>query len=139
MAHGATSNLSNIVSHVDFDVILQERINKILMVLAKKSSEYSTRDNRMHNFEFASAIMEAAGFETSREREIISMMNKHVVSVYDLVRKTLSHEQISPLVIDEKIGDMINYLILLEACLYAEQKCIAEHNSQTGSSGKPVS
>lgn len=139
MAHVASSELSNLVSHIDFDKVLQERINKILMVLAKKTEEYASRDNRMHNFEFAAAIMQAAGFETSREREVLSMMNKHVVSVYDLVKKTLDGKVVSPAMIDEKIGDQINYLILLEACLYAEQKCIAEYNNQKGSSGKSVS
>lgn len=64
MAHVATSDLSSMVSHADFNVVLQQRIDKILIVLAKKAAEYASREDRMHNFEFATAIMKAAGFDT---------------------------------------------------------------------------
>lgn len=64
------------------------------------------------------------------------MMNKHTVSVYNLVKKMTDGKEVSVELIDEKIGDMINYLILLEACLYAEQRCIAERCNPKGASGK---
>ena len=121
------------VSHVEFDVVLQNRINLILEVLAKKAGEYAGDEDRLHNFEAATAIMEAAGFETSREREIVSMAMRHIVSVLDLVRKNMLGESIPREMISEKIGDNINYLILLEAGLYAEQECITKRNKNKGS------
>jgi len=42
------------------------------------------------------------------------MMVKHLVSVFDLIEGRIPTSQE---MIDEKIGDMINYLILLEAVL----------------------
>ena len=45
------------------------------------------------------------------------MAQKHLVSVMDLVHGKLKSE---PVMVDEKIGDMINYLILLEAVLKEE-------------------
>ncbi|HSH25907.1 MAG TPA: hypothetical protein VLA13_10280 [Massilibacterium sp.] len=42
------------------------------------------------------------------------MATKHLVSVIDMVESNEVHD---PEYIDEKIGDMINYLILLEGIL----------------------
>jgi len=120
--------VTSTVTHIDFDEVLQNRISLILELLAKKASEYAGDEDRLHNFEAATAIMAAAGFETSREREIVSMAMKHIVSVLDLVRKTMRGATISKEMISEKIGNTINYLILLEAGLYAEQECIAGRN-----------
>jgi len=60
--------VTSTVTHIDFNEVLQNRISLILELLAKKASEYAGDEDRLHNFEAATAIMAAAGFETSRER-----------------------------------------------------------------------
>jgi hypothetical protein len=45
------------------------------------------------------------------------MMAKHWVSVLDIIDKLVTNNYVSGELIDEKIGDSINYLILLEAML----------------------
>ena len=45
------------------------------------------------------------------------MMAKHTVSVYDLIEDYEQGKEISPKMWAEKIGDSINYLLLLTALL----------------------
>ena len=92
----------------DFDKLLNNRLNKIKETLSSKAKEYASGD-RLYNFKYAAKIN-----NISQEKALWGMATKHLVSVIDLVngRINLSNE-----IVDEKIGDMINYLILLEAVL----------------------
>lgn len=95
-----------------FELLLQRRIKLIIEVLSKKSKEYAIDDNRLHNF-----------FMASRRRNITpaqaldGMMLKHEVSIDDMINNRV---QVTRELVDEKIGDMINYLILLEAIFVNE-------------------
>ena len=53
----------------------------------------------------------------SREKALIGMLAKHLVSVLDMVDSFGKEDLPTTSFIDEKIGDSINYLILLEAML----------------------
>jgi len=53
------------------------------------------------------------------ERALWGMAKKHLVSVTDLIH---GRAEVTPERIDEKIGDMINYLILLEGLLIKKSK-----------------
>jgi hypothetical protein len=92
-----------------FNLHVEERINDIKSSLLTKGVEYAFTDNVFHNFETA-----ARALDTSPAMALLGMYIKHYVSVLDLAngKKPL----VEP-VIREKIGDMINYLILLEAML----------------------
>jgi len=50
---------------------------------------------------------------TTPEKALLGMFMKHFVSVLDLIE---CPEKATNYLIDEKLGDMINYCILLEAC-----------------------
>lgn len=96
-----------------FSECVENRIDRIRKVLTAKAEEYSTEGNRFHNFDIAARILDC-----TPERALLGMMLKHMVSVFDLVQWAEQDEQrITETVIDEKIGDMINYLILLEGLL----------------------
>lgn len=89
--------------------VLRRRLSLIERTLASKAAEYAT-DDRLHNFKRAAAML-----EDFPESACVGFMTKHLVSVLDIVDRL-------PVVptremIDEKIGDAINYLILLEALL----------------------
>ena len=89
--------------------VVQERLDKITSVLASKADEYATDGSAFYNFERAGKVN-----NESTEEALWGMATKHLVSVIDMVEsdETFDHEYI-----DEKIGDMINYLILLEGIL----------------------
>ena len=97
----------------DFNDIVENRINKIRSVLAKKAQEYASDKSRFHNFEVAGRRIDC-----TPERALLGMMVKHEVSVMDLVNWIeFNPEKLTFEIIDEKICDNINYLILLEGML----------------------
>ena len=111
-----------------FNALVKERIKVCLATLCRKSDEYSTEDV-FHNFKVAATVQNC-----SPEYALGGMMAKHTVSVYDLIRKTNEGEEIPLELWDEKIGDSINYLLLLSA-LTKERY----YESNTGSSDESSS
>lgn len=98
---------------MDFNDVVINRINSIQRILATKAEEYASNKSRFHNFEVAGR---KAG--TTPEKALLGMMMKHVVAVDDLVDwiEECPHKLTNE-IINEKIGDNINYLILLEGML----------------------
>lgn len=96
-----------------FESIVDDRIVKIRETLKTKAKEYASTKSRFHTFEVGGRIM-----DVTPEQALQGMMLKHIVSVFDLINWTeTDDERITNELIDEKIGDMINYLILLEGML----------------------
>lgn len=93
-----------------FQLIVDEAIDHIQTVLRDKAVEYSHNGDRLFNFRVTSQYN-----DEPIEKSIWGMASKHLTSVLDLVHGRL--EPTKPMV-DEKIGDMINYLILLKAAFY---------------------
>lgn len=91
-----------------FDKVVEARLQKISSVLGSKAKEYARAD-RFYNLKRAAEIM-----RTTPEHALLGMWSKHLVSVIDLIEGTLPATVGT---IDEKIGDAINYLILLEGML----------------------
>lgn len=91
-----------------FSKILDARVTAIRSTLSNKAKEYAVGD-RLYNFNRAAEIL-----RTTAEKALLGMFTKHLVSVIDLVEKSIS---VTEAVINEKLGDAINYLILLEAML----------------------
>jgi len=101
-----------------FEVILTRRLDKTRQVLGIKAGEYSSPVDRLHNFKAAARHSDRAG-ETP-EQALWGMVLKHFVCILDFVRATEKGDAPSRAVIDEKVGDFINYMILLEA-LFVER------------------
>ena len=97
-----------------FDKILENRIDLIRKVLASKRAEYANGQDRLHNFTRASLMLGC-----SRQKALIGMLSKHLISILDI---TDNFPKSIPSVemVEEKIGDAINYLILLEATFKEE-------------------
>jgi hypothetical protein len=102
----------DLMNHKWFDEILEDRISKIRKVLSKKAGEYSSGDDRLHNFKRAAAL----NCETP-EKALAGMLTKHIVSIYDMIDDLDSMSCPDYAVWDEKLGDAINYCILLEALI----------------------
>ena len=92
-----------------FDKVCNKRLEKIKSVLLAKGKEYAKDGDRYHNFNVAARVL-----GSSREKALLGMMMKHYVSIIDIIDNPCAW---SDEIIDEKIGDMINYLILLEGML----------------------
>ena len=97
----------------EFDALLERRISRTRAVLASKAGEYATGHDRLHNFNRASVLRGKPAPSV-----LLGMLIKHWVSLEDLV-DGMKHGPLSEAVIDEKVGDAVNYLILLEAVLGA--------------------
>jgi hypothetical protein len=95
----------------DFSKRVEKRIDLIRQTLLTKHKEYAKDDNVFRNFDEA-----AGGFSLhSTSAEVLwSYMTKHLVSIKDIVSDNVP---VTNELVSEKIGDVINYLILLEAML----------------------
>lgn len=95
-----------------FDKIVEARLEKIKSSLVIKGKEYRRDNNPMHNFEVAARVS-----DTTREKALWAFATKHYVSFLDMLNNM--EKGIMPLesTVDEKIGDLINYLILAEASI----------------------
>jgi hypothetical protein len=115
------------MTHDEFNGILESRIEKIRETLGKKAQEYASYEDRLHNFKRAGEI----GRTTSKDAWK-GMWLKHVVSLLDMVMDdTLTRDKYGIDVWEEKIGDTINYLILLEG-LVKEGRVDAVVNMEGG-------
>lgn len=99
-----------------FEQILERRKTLMTQVLSSKAKEYASDLDRLQNFVDAQALLfpETPDGEGARARCVLAFMAKHVVSVFQMVR---SGESFTRSQWDEKIGDMVNYCVLLEAAL----------------------
>lgn len=93
-----------------FEKVLEDQLRQTKKVLGVKGTEYSKGGDRFSNFKDAARIE-----KTSPEQALLGMMVKHEVSVRDIVISLpfLPSESM----LDEKIGDWINYLILLKGLI----------------------
>lgn len=96
---------------VEFDKIVKNRMSQIEQTLTSKSIEYSTED-RLHSFKAAARID-----NITPKRALWGMFMKHFVSIQDMV---FNVREPNLAMIDEKIGDAINYLVLAEAIMKEE-------------------
>ena len=94
----------------DFEDCVVSRTEKTRATLIAKAEEYATSSNRFHNFDVAARILDC-----TPEKALEGMLLKHIVSILDLIEWSNSDKlKITEEIVDEKVGDTINYLILLE-------------------------
>lgn len=107
----------------DFNVILKKRIEATEIVLASKNKEYASDVDKLHNFKRAGKMLGQVP-----EQALVGMWTKHIISLLDIVDKIDKNEDeemvqvclgegLTREMLEEKIGDAINYLILLEALI----------------------
>ena len=97
----------------DFNKLLEERIERTRLTLNAKAVEYASGYDRLYNFKEAGRKL-----NVTPEKALQGMKIKHDVSVDDLIRLAGGcPDKLTEEIINEKIGDSINYLILLEALL----------------------
>ncbi len=97
------------MTHDDFEFLVGFRFEKCKETLLKKAKEYATEDERLANFKRGASLL-----NTTPAKIAMGYGLKHLISVIDMVEGRLP---ITEELIDEKFGDALNYLVLLEACL----------------------
>ena len=93
----------------EFEKISAERIEACFATMGIKAEEYAKGD-RLHNFKVAAKVQGCTPIKA-----LGGMMCKHTVSIYDLINDAEIGKEIPLEMWDEKIGDSINYLLLLNA------------------------
>ena len=90
-----------------FNEVIERQLELSRNTLCRKAGEYSIGGDRLHNFNQAARVD-----NESVEKAIWGMAKKHLSCVLDLV-----HGDAKPTegFLDEKIGDFINYLLILKA------------------------
>jgi len=95
-----------------FDRIISKQLDWCMKKLTHKADEYAEDDDRLHNFRVAASLR-----DTDMRDAVSGMMAKHTVSVYDMCN-AIDLDDLDQW--DEKIGDSINYLLLLRAVVQEE-------------------
>jgi hypothetical protein len=93
-----------------FNEVTAERVRMCIDVMCKKSDEYATDNDKLHNFKVAASLQGCSDIKA-----LGGMMCKHTVSIYDLINDFENGKNIPLDLWNEKIGDSINYLLLLNA------------------------
>lgn len=95
----------------DFNELLRLRMAACNKVLRSKAGEYA-RGDRLHNFKRGAAF----NMETP-ERTLWGMVIKHITSVLDFIEDVEKGVLPSPTAWHDKLGDVVNYMFLLEGLL----------------------
>lgn len=99
------------MSPAEFNQVIQDRIEKIQNSLQSKGDEYSRGNDRLHNFKRS---MQIGGYRSQGEA-LKGMLVKHLTSVMDLIEDDAQGNPPTLELSTEKLGDIINYCIILEA------------------------
>lgn len=96
----------------EFDALVEKRLDLTREVLITKGKEYRRNSDPLHNFNVASKLN-----NTTREKALWGFATKHLVSFLDMLDDIENNKLPKKEYVEEKIGDLINYLILCEASI----------------------
>ncbi len=98
------------MKHEQFREILEARINQMRRVLSTKASEYATDADRLANFKDGGIAN-----KSTPEKFLWNLVSKHMIATRDFIFE-IDDGTVRPMEYwDEKLGDIINYMVLLEA------------------------
>ena len=98
-----------------FELFAHELLDHAEKVRIEKAAHYATDSDRLSNFRKAASLT-----GSSLPIAVSSMMVKHTVSIYDMVDNVYGKDPLGKYNKDlwlEKLGDQINYLLLLYAAI----------------------
>ena len=109
------------MTKTDFNTIVQRRTELIHSVLNSKGNEYAMDTDAFDNFKSGVNI----AFADTPEKVAWEYMTKHLQSIKSILNNVANDSSSTPSieVIEEKIGDAINYLILIEGMLKEKREC----------------
>ena len=102
------------MNNENFQKVLDHRVEELIRVLAQKAGEYANDGDRLANFRRAMEISSGPKESRTMAKALWGMLIKHIVSVTDLIE---GHVYVTRPLLDEKIGDVMAYFVLLDAVL----------------------
>ena len=96
-----------------FQILLKELLTYFVETLSTKNEDYASKSDKLHNFKRTARFLNC-----SPQKALMGFWAKHATSIVDIVDRG-KHPDMD--VLREKVGDAINYLILLYA-LYQEEE-----------------
>lgn len=97
------------MTNEEFKKIVESRIAKIYSTLTVKGEEYTKSNDRLLNFYDAAYLNGVAP-----EKALWGFVTKHIIALKDFIKTPYDVKSDQ---FEEKIGDIICYMILLEALL----------------------
>lgn len=94
-----------------FDMIIEHRLQQTKETLTCKADEYAHGD-RLSNFHAAAHLL-----KSTPEKALGGLVVKHIVALYDFIDECEQGQCRDYAYWDEKIGDIIAYLCLLDAMI----------------------
>lgn len=88
-------------------------------VLVAKANNYATDDDRLFNFEIGSKFMQTLNIPAGKSAVCYSYLTKHLSRLSKMMATTDSYTAED---VREVFGDIRNYMYLLEACMYADDR-----------------
>ena len=99
-----------------FNVFAKNFVKQTTSVLYLKGKSYAlNRDDRLEHFKSAAKYL-----NTTPQEACLAQLTKHLISIRDMVCAN-KDAAFSPEQWDEKIGDAINYLVLLRAIVIDQE------------------
>ena len=96
----------------EFNLLASSRFDACSYILGIKSQEYSRDADKLHNFRRAADMLGC-----TPEAALVGMWTKHIISILDMV-DDLERGILPPEArLSEKMTDIINYSVLLEALI----------------------
>ncbi len=102
----------------DFNNMANKRVADTIDVMITKGEEYALEGDRFHNFKQSSRMTLETSDPRTPKQCLMGMLMKHLNSVQDLANGNLANTEGY---VNEKIGDSIAYLLLLEGLLLEER------------------
>ena len=98
-----------------FNKLTNELLTTCIHTLIYKGKEYSTDKDKLENFKRAGAMLDQHPAQALR-----GMKAKHDISILDIIDQVAEGQLPTKALLEEKIKDSINYLILLYAIIIEE-------------------
>ena len=98
-----------------FNKLTHKLLNICINTLIYKGKEYSKDSDKLYNFKRAGAMLDQHPAQALR-----GMKAKHDISLLDIIDQVAEGKLPTRELLDEKIKDSINYLILLYAIIIEE-------------------
>ena len=95
-----------------FNKIIERRIGKIRAILTAKAEDYAKGADRLYTFNRGAQIIQKTPAEA-----LDGMLIKHYISYREILDDVAAGKPIKKARLDEKMGDLINYLLIQEAVI----------------------
>ena len=103
------------MNYEDFNEVLEGRIKELRETLSAKSAEYSSDSDKLENFKDAAAML-----GTTPEYALWGMVTKHIIATQKFIHQ-VDDVEVNYSQWNEKLGDIIAYMVLLDALIQERQ------------------